>query len=385
MISDNNAKKLISIFESAGHKAYAVGGCVRDSLMGLPFSDVDIAVSCPPLVTESVLIQNGIRFVETGLQHGTVTAVLASKPYEITTFRTESGYADNRHPDSVTFVNDIESDLSRRDFTVNAMAYSDSDGLVDVFGGKKDINNKIIRAVGDADTRFNEDALRILRALRFSSTLDFSIEKDTSLSVVKNKSLLKNVARERITAEIEKLVCGKGASRIISEYYPVFNVIFNFDFPRDLYVNAAAKISRMPCDVTLRLAMLFDCLGTDLSHHLVLSKQQLLRIKNVREFEKVGELSENQVRHIMSRVGFDFACDIFIFNFNEKALLHAKDIEKSGSPYLISHLLVNGNDLMKVGFVGKEIKTALKKALCAVIDGKVQNSKNNILDYLLNK
>lgn len=265
MILDDNSKKLISIFEMAGYKAYAVGGCVRDSIMNLPFSDIDIATSCTPDISEKILETANIRFYETGIKHGTITAVMEGETYEITTFRVEGKYADNRHPDSVSFVNDIESDLSRRDFTVNAMAYNDTDGLVDVFGGADDIKSKTIRAVGDADTRFNEDALRILRALRFASTLDFKIEKSTSDSILKNKNLIKNVARERITEELKKLVCGVGVSKVLPRYYEVFNVIFNADYDYRKYVSASKKIVILPNDAILRIAMLFKTLEDDFS------------------------------------------------------------------------------------------------------------------------
>lgn len=389
MILDTNSKKLISVFQSAGFKAYAVGGCVRDSIMDLPFSDVDIAVSCTPDVTESVLTQNDIRFYETGLRHGTVTAVVDGKPYEITTFRTESGYADNRHPDSVSFVTDIESDLSRRDFTINAMAYNDADGVVDIFGGRDDINAKLIRAVGDADLRFNEDALRILRALRFSATLDFAIEKSTAASILKNKNLIKNVARERITEELKKLICGIGACRVITDYYEVFNVIFDADYDEKQYFAASKIISSMPLDVSLRLAALFKTLEPDfakIKKSVVLSNEQLDRIKNIYNctFE-YKTLNKKKIKRIMSEIGYAKAFDVFAFHKNAAALRYARQILDNGEPYLLSHLAINGDDLLKNGFVGKEIKLTLQKALDAVIDEKIENTKENILDYVLKK
>lgn len=174
-----DAEKLINILSDNGCKAYAVGGCVRDYLLGKPEKDIDITTSAKPETVEEILKQNNIRVVETGLQHGTVTAVLNGVPYEITTFRRDGEYKDNRRPESVSFVDDVKEDLSRRDFTINAMAYNHKEGIVDLFGGKKDIDNKVIRAVGNADLRFKEDALRIMRALRFSATLCFDIEEST--------------------------------------------------------------------------------------------------------------------------------------------------------------------------------------------------------------
>ncbi len=389
MILDTNSKKLILYFQLAGYKAYAVGGCVRDSIMDLPFSDIDIAVSCTPDITEKILEENAVRFYETGLKHGTVTAVVDGKPYEITTFRTESGYADNRHPDLVTFVDDIKDDLSRRDFTVNAMAYNDSDGLVDVFGGIDDINAKKIRAVGEADLRFNEDALRILRALRFSSTLDFTIEKTTSYSILKNKQLIKNVARERITEELKKLVCGDGACRVITDYYEIFNVIFDNEYDEKQYVLASQRMVTMPNDSIFRLATLFKMLESDFSKikkSVVLSNDQYDRIKNIYDNHFVHKtINKKKVKRVMSNVGYSKACDIFMFHKDAAALRYAKQIIDSNEPYKLSHLAINGNDLKKLGFEGKDIKEMLQKVLDAVIDEKIPNIKENILDYVTKK
>ncbi len=151
MMTDNGAKKIIQLFKLHGYTAYTVGGCVRDSIMHRQVSDYDIAVPTLPAITEQILSKGGIHYIETGLKHGTVTAVVDGKPYEITTFRTDGKYTDNRRPDFVSFVTDIKADLSRRDFTVNAMAYNSDTGIVDLYGGKADIENKIIRTVGDAD------------------------------------------------------------------------------------------------------------------------------------------------------------------------------------------------------------------------------------------
>ncbi|MBE6720496.1 MAG: polynucleotide adenylyltransferase, partial [Ruminococcaceae bacterium] len=191
-----NAQKLIDIITAAGYKAYAVGGFVRDSIMARPAGDVDITTSATPKEVEKVLCDNGIRYIETGIKHGTVTAVIEHEPFEITTFRTDGEYNDNRHPDSVKYVTDLESDLARRDFTVNAIAYNSNDGIIDIFGGINDIDSNLIRTVGDADKRFNEDALRIMRALRFSSVLGFDIEENTAAAIMRNKELLHNIANE---------------------------------------------------------------------------------------------------------------------------------------------------------------------------------------------
>ena len=173
-----NAEKLINILNENGFKAYVVGGCVRDYLLGKNAGDIDITTSAAPQQVESILQSENIKVVETGIKHGTVTAVLNGKPYEITTFRKDGDYKDSRRPEAVDFVTDIKEDLSRRDFTINAMAYNHSEGIVDLFDGQTDLNNKIIRAVGNADLRFKEDALRIMRALRFSRSEERRVGKE---------------------------------------------------------------------------------------------------------------------------------------------------------------------------------------------------------------
>ena len=169
--------ELIARLEQAGFSAYAVGGCVRDTLLSLRPNDWDLCTSARP--EEMLKVFRGERVVETGLKHGTLTVIVDHVPYEITTFRTDGSYTDHRHPDSVTFVDEVAGDLARRDFTVNAMAYSPHTGLVDLFGGQEDLSRRVIRCVGVPRERFGEDALRILRALRFASVFDFSIDPVT--------------------------------------------------------------------------------------------------------------------------------------------------------------------------------------------------------------
>ena len=173
MTLPNGAKYLIDIIENNGFEAFAVGGFVRDSIMNKPCDDVDITTSAKPDEIEKILEDNSVKYIETGLKHGTITAVIDNESFEITTYRVDGSYVDNRHPDDVMFVTNIKDDLSRRDFTINAMAYNERVGIVDEFGGKSDIESKLIRAVGDADVRFKEDALRIMRAIRFASVLGF--------------------------------------------------------------------------------------------------------------------------------------------------------------------------------------------------------------------
>ena len=180
-----------------GYEAYIVGGCVRDSILGLRPKDWDITTSATP--KQIIKVFENYKIIPTGLKHGTVTILIDDIGYEITTYRIDGDYEDCRHPKDVVFTSDLKEDLSRRDFTINAMAYNDKDGLIDYFNGYEDlINNKVIRTVGDCDNRFREDALRILRAIRFSAKLNFKIEEDTFIGMFNNTKNLKNISKERI-------------------------------------------------------------------------------------------------------------------------------------------------------------------------------------------
>ena len=214
--------RALSVLEANGYEGYIVGGCVRDSLLGRTPNDWDVTTNATP--AEMKVCFDGFRVIETGIRHGTLTVILDGMQLEITTYRNDGEYLDNRHPVQVTFSNKIEDDLSRRDFTVNAMAYHPQKGLVDLFGGRRDLQVGIIRCVGDAKTRFEEDGLRILRAIRFASVLDFAIDDDTARAVHACRHLLSGIAAERIREEFCKLICGPGAVRILRDYIDVIAV-----------------------------------------------------------------------------------------------------------------------------------------------------------------
>ena len=218
-----NVLLAISMLEKAGYEAFAVGGAVRDSLLGKEASDFDITTSAFPHETKKVF--EGFNVIETGIKHGTVTVIFDGEPLEITTYRIDGEYADNRHPSEVTFTKNVEDDLARRDFTINAMAFNPVRGLVDPFGGAEDLKNGIIRTVGDGEKRFSEDALRILRCIRFASVLGFNIEEKTAVNAKKMVSLLDNVSAERIFVELKKLICGKNAGRILLEFPEIITKI----------------------------------------------------------------------------------------------------------------------------------------------------------------
>ena len=214
--------RALSVLEACGYEGFIVGGCVRDCLLGRTPNDWDITTNATPEQMKFCFAD--FRVIETGIRHGTLTVIVDGMQLEITTYRNDGEYLDNRHPVQVTFSEKIEDDLSRRDFTVNAMAYHPARGMVDLFGGREDLQTQTIRAVGDAKTRFEEDGLRILRAIRFASVLDFEIESDTAKAVHDCKHLLSGIAAERIREEFCKLICGFGAVRILREYIDVVSV-----------------------------------------------------------------------------------------------------------------------------------------------------------------
>lgn len=215
------ALTVLQVLEDAGYEAWFVGGFVRNSFLGIPSNDYDIATSALPEQTMKAFQNAGFGVVETGVKHGTITAIINKQPFEITTYRHDGVYSDKRHPDEVKFVSTIEEDLARRDFTVNALAFHPDRGIIDPYHGQKDIKDKIIRCVGDPKTRFEEDSLRILRALRFASQLDFTIERKTEQAVFASSYLLKSVVPERLFSETNHLLCGTNVDTILVSYVDV--------------------------------------------------------------------------------------------------------------------------------------------------------------------
>ena len=215
----NYVTAVVRALEDTGYEAYIVGGCVKDALMGKSPHDYDIATSALPDETKRAL--SGLRVIETGIKHGTVTAISDGRQIEITTYRIDGDYRDGRHPESVSFTRNLENDLARRDFTINGMAYG-SGGLIDLFGGREDLKRGLIRCIGEPEKRFSEDALRIMRALRFSSVLGFEIEENTALSASECRGLLKKISGERILAELKHLIRGKCVERVLLQFPEIF-------------------------------------------------------------------------------------------------------------------------------------------------------------------
>lgn len=425
-----NVDIAINLLQSSGFEAYAVGGCVRDSLLGKTPNDWDITTSAKPEDMKSVFAE--FHCIDTGIKHGTVTVVIDGEPLEITTFRLDGEYEDNRHPKSVTFTSNLGADLGRRDFTVNAMAYSKMTGTVDLFGGQNDLKNGIIRCVGDPDRRFNEDALRILRALRFASALDFEIEEKTAQSLLKNRALLGNISEERIAKELLKLVCGKGAKRILTDFAPVLFEILpelqpmyknSHDNPHhcyDIYEHTLIAVESIDPEPTLRFAMLLhDCgkpavkkfdengVAHFYGHQRIsaeISAQILARLKVSNKFRDEilffvsnhdrWELYENteKMPRYLSKFGLDgvlnllkvMRADVLAqspeYRYRLDQIADAEETAKNlaaQKPCLsLSELQINGRTLMDIGIPqGRKLGAVLAQLLDEVIDGVTKNTQ----------
>ena len=265
------ARQVLQTLTAAGHEAYLVGGCVRDLLRGVEPHDWDICTSARPEETERCFA--GQRIIETGLKHGTVTVLVDGEPYEITTYRTEGPYSDNRRPDYVRFVPDLTADLERRDFNMNAIAMDLDGGLRDPFGGAGDIKARLIRCVGEPDRRFQEDGLRVMRALRFAAVFGYEIEERTARAVHENRAMLDRVAAERINVELRKLLVGQSVGAILRQYPDVFCQFWPQLGPLVTleqhnpwhcwggWEHTIHAVEAAPADVTLRLTMLLHDIG----------------------------------------------------------------------------------------------------------------------------
>lgn len=263
--------EILERLDRSGNDAFVVGGCVRDALMGNQPHDYDITTSALPGETERVF--SDCRVIETGIKHGTVTVLYKGVGVEITTFRVDGDYADGRHPDKVTFSSRVEDDLSRRDFTMNGIAYSPKTGYVDPFGGEEDIKAGVIRCIGSPERRFSEDALRILRAVRFSATLGFSVERGTAEAMTAHRSDLHKISAERIFSELKRALCGGDIRRVLLEHAKIFAEVLpplaeQIDYDQGsryhdstLYEHTARAVGAVPDETALRLAMLFHDMG----------------------------------------------------------------------------------------------------------------------------
>ena len=435
-----NVELILNKLIETGYEAYIVGGCVRDSILGLKPKDWDITTSAKP--NQIIEIFKNYNVIPTGLKHGTVTIVVNNEQFEITTYRIDGVYNDGRHPSNVVFTSDLKEDLSRRDFTINAMAYNEERGLVDYFGGLKDlVGNKIIKTVGDPSQRFQEDGLRIMRAIRFSAKFNFQIEYNTKIAIINNSSNLKNISKERIREEFNKILIYNPSKILEMNELCISGFICNEFKQMDKYnqnnpyhtldlLQHSIYSTKIVDNLELKLTMIFHDIGKlecetiddkGISHykgHGKFSSNKALKIlkdlkysndiiNNVitltyihdynfadddRTIKKqlkrlLNKYGENIVKSLLKVRIADISAQnpIYLLNrlnkvYRVKGILD--NILKTSECFTIKDLDINGYDLINLGYKGKEIGDILNEILQLVIDEKLNNTKNDIIDFL---
>lgn len=380
----SDTEYIIETLQKNGYEAFAVGGCVRDMLNGDTPHDFDITTSAEPETVMSLFEKT----VPTGIKHGTVTVIINGVPNEVTTYRTDGEYRDHRRPDSVIFVKSLREDLARRDFTVNAMAYNQKDGLKDFFGGREDIENRILRAVGEPGRRFYEDALRIMRLFRFSSVLGFNIEENTLKAALEYAPTLKSVSAERIYSELLKTLCGKNPAAL----KPLTD-IGGLGF---LGVNTSPDYGILPllgsADTKL-FAFLYSG-GAKISPALDFLKvpnktkkaaQDMLTLLNM-PFPK----TKPEIKEMLYLTSPSSAENYFDYrSAYGKDCAAARDmlteIIKNGEPYRISDLKIGGRDLKKCGISGRAIGETLEKLRRSVLKNPELNTRSELIKAVKNE
>lgn len=439
----HGASEILNDLHAIGHEAYIVGGCVRDSLLGVEPKDWDICTSASPQTVEAVFQgHGGYRVFETGLKHGTVSILSDGAVYEVTTFRKDGNYSDGRRPDDVEFVSDVIEDLARRDFTINAMAYSPEAGLIDPYCGLRDLQIGVISCVGSPDERFAEDGLRLLRALRFASTYGFKIDGETSESIHRNISLLENISAERINSELCKILCGNGVLQILLEYkdvvckiLPELEPCVGFDqnnrfHQYTVYDHIAHAVANYPGkDVVIKLALLLHDVGKPQCYtedengghfhgHAPVSAEIAdfalfrLRFDNQTRHDVVELIgmhdatlvpTKRVVRRILNKIGpeqFTRLIEVRFADINAHAEgtqserltqvrgaeLLGREIIAQNECFTVKDMAINGNDVMALGVPeGRRVGEILAACLTAVMNDDVQNEHSALIEFAKNK
>ena len=390
----DKVQQIIDCLTGAGYEAYAVGGCVRDVLLGREPEDWDITTSAKPEQVKALFR----RTFDTGIKHGTVTVLLGKDGFEVTTYRVDGVYEDGRHPKSVTFTNSLEEDLKRRDFTINAMAYNPDTGLVDLFHGMRDMENKVICAVGDATERFSEDALRILRALRFSAQLNYSIEENTKAAIVQMKENLRQISAERIRTELQKLLLSDHPEKLRELYaLGVTSIVLpEYDRMNDAQrEDVSTGLGRAKRDPVIRLSILL--LYSDARAVLKRLKYDNETIRRVQilvdHADKEIEATPAQVRKSIVETGNDLVPSLLSM---KRSIRHQDPSSIDAYERLYQKILndrdcismkdlaVTGNDLMKELKMkpGRELGDALKKLFEKVLEDPSLNDKEKLIQLL---
>ncbi len=423
---------------TAGYQAYPVGGCVRDFLLGREIADFDIATDALPYETKKLFADYPQQ--DAGLKHGTATIFIDKNPIEITTFRQDGEYLDGRHPEHVSFTKNLQDDLLRRDFTINALAYDSEKGVLDYVGGEKDLKNKVIRAIGNPKERLEEDALRILRAVRFAAQLDFIIEETTYQAMIKKLPALQKISAERKAVELIKALMSPAIARVLTDYHEIFGAIcpdilrmknFSQNNPHHVYdvlEHTAHVIQNCPFDKELRLAALFHDFGkvhsysedengvghfyghgeisvriaSELMRALKLDNKTLHNVCTLVRYHDVQFPAERKpVKRWLNKLGSDLFFKLLELKIAdnmaqapeyskrrelaEEIRLLATDILQEQSCFQLKDLAIDGNDLIALGFSGRKIGEALHFSLRQVIDEKSNNIKSELIELVKEK
>lgn len=392
-------KYIIDKIHENNFEAYIVGGCVRDAILGIKPNDYDITTNATPKTIKNIF--RDFKCIETGIEHGTISVVIDEEIYEITTYRIEGEYKDHRRPENVDFTNKLEEDLKRRDFTINAMAYNENERLVDLFGGKRDIENKIIKTVGNPYDRFNEDGLRMIRAIRFSSKLDFQIEKDTLLAIYNNATIIKNISLERITDEFNKVILSNKPENIIYLFKTKLLNNLNISSEEDenkiekLYkkISILKKIDKVLVKRLVVLDYIIENLNIDCKmfcKQLVYSKKTnkdhdiILDLIKETDINNLDKIKIKKILNQIDRKLFEDYLDINRVIYEdeenyEKIIDILKEIEENKECYTIKNLKVNGKDIMAQGYENKAVGQVLNYLLNQVIINPNLNKKNLLI------
>ncbi len=365
---------ILSRLEGAGFEAWAVGGCVRDTLMGRIPSDWDVCTRALPAEMKAAL--QGLRIIETGLPHGTLT-VLSPQPVEVTTYRVDGDYSDHRRPDNVRFVPDLVEDLSRRDFTMNAMAMHPERPLCDPFGGRADIEAKLVRCVGAPEHRFREDALRMLRCLRFAAQLDFAVEEGTARALEKAWPTLFHVSQERIGAEYLKLIVGPGAGRVIRQFHTQVDAISPIREDMEPHI-----LDALPREPGVRMGYLLknaDCLpGLRLPNRLIRRVRTLLDLRS-----RPLPDSPYALKRLLSQVGEEAVRDLCALPEGQALMPMLEDLLSAGACFSLRDLALRGSDLDALGLQGPAVGKTLRALLDEVMAGRLPNQREALLEAAL--
>lgn len=425
---------IINTLQQHGHEAYAVGGCVRDSILGREPDDWDITTSATPLETKQLFK----RTFDTGIEHGTITVLIDKDAFEVTTYRVDGKYEDNRHPKEVTFTRCLKEDLLRRDFTINAMAYNHTEGLVDIFGGIEDLQNRTIRCVGNAEARFGEDALRILRAVRFAAQLGFEIEEETKAGIVKLAPTLANISAERIQMELVKMLVSPNPALLRNAYELGITKVILPEFDRMMETaqetphhkysvgeHTLKAIEGVRADKVLRLTMLFHDVAKPLMKTIDENGVAHFKMHDVRGVEMTKEIlrrlkfdndtlgkvtklvqyhdyripaEPKRVRRAMNKIGeelFSYYLEVRRADtlaqseyMREEKLQNIQDMEtcyleilKKKECVSLKNLAITGSDLIADGMQpGKKIGIVLNTLLEMVIEDPELNTKDQLLE-----